>query len=160
MLLDLSDYATLKTYFQDIATSHVDIDNFFDGENEAFNNSLKSSEYSTVLWLYPYEQISIVDNLSDNHYANHPVTIYLYAKSDDESFAKRKEKYEELVGIAKQIMAKMLIDFWNGDIMTTMNGYQYGMTDDVRGANKFVGCRLDINFQYPARLMYNESKWT
>jgi len=159
MALNLYDYTTLKQYFATLATSHVDIVGFKFGDIDVIINDLKSDFPLPLLWLQPPGASSVLDPLSDNHTGNLKTAFYIFDRATEETFALRQAKYVTLEGIAKDILSKMLQDWTAGIINTRFADVVFGPVEDIKGATCLMGCRVDISFQVPMRLIYNELKW-
>jgi len=159
MALTVIDYDSLRQYFSNVAASHVDINSFKFGDIDVILNSMKSDLSLPVLWLQVHDPVTIIDNLSDNFMGDKKTSIYIMDSAPDETFSNRQAKYVELESIARDIISKILLDWNNGDIFTRFSNFVYGPMEDIKGSVRLIGCRIDLNFQVPMRLVYNEAKW-
>ena len=74
-MLDLTDEQSYKDYFQNVATSHVDITGFKFGDEEELAVAAKTGLDSMVLWADRTRPVEMIDNRSDNFLANRTSTI-------------------------------------------------------------------------------------
>lgn len=159
MAIQIVDYDSLKQYFSNVATAHLDINSFHFGDSETFMNAVKSNMDVPVIWLDIHDPVTVIDNLSDNFMGEKKTSIYIIDVAIDDKYTSRQAKYVELEAIAKDVISRILRDWNNGDLFTKFSNYVYGPMSDIKGAVRYIGCRIDLNFQVPLRLAYNEAKW-
>lgn len=157
--MDLTNLQEYHDYFEDIATSHVDINDFHYGDEERLMEAARSNLSLPVLWLEPYQPVTVLDNFSDNQLGRVQGTVAVYMIPDSELHADEFTKLLACEGIIRDILGKMYKDWNDGTIMNELNNVRYGRSLDIIGATRLVGYRLDITILRPERLVYNEDKW-
>lgn len=157
MPFSIRNYNDYKTYFEGLATSHVDIQSFVYNEDENLANQLRSGDQGKppIMWLEAYE-LRVNDELSDNYIGNATGALAIIQKISDDMPADQAERQcEEIV---TQLMSKMQLDHQNGEITAQFNAFSYATIDPVF-ADRLRGVRLQFNFFIPLNLAYDEDKW-
>jgi len=161
MIIRMTTFADAILYFQQLATSHVDISSYFFGDSERLQNNVKSGLKLPVLYQEPYQPVSVIDAYSDNHLGNVSHSIVIYDKADSKKFSDEDAAYASCEQIAKELIGKLLKDFHDGTLNIDLSSFKYGQAEDqIWGATRLIGCRLDIVYQRPERFIYDEDKWT
>lgn len=157
--MNLTNFDEAKQYFQDLAGSHVDIASFHYGDQEILQSASRSNLKLPVLWLEPYQPVVVQDNFSDNHLGLVTTTVAIYTKSESEKYEDVDDAYSKCEAIIKDIISKLIKDYNEGEIVISLNGFKYGQAEDLMGATRLIGCRLDISYYRPERFVYDENKW-
>jgi len=159
-MIDLTNFDEYVSYFSGLAASHTDVSSFFIGEMEHFQNEIKSNLQPRVLWLEPYQPVTVQDAISDNHLGQVNCSMVVYGVAESEAFADSRTEYKNCEAVVKDIMSRMLKDYNEGIIMLrSLQGWTYGQAEDIVGSTRLVGCRFDWNYMRPERLAYNVAKW-
>lgn len=159
MLLNLTDPASIKTYFSALATSHVDIDSFKYGNEKIIQAGVRTEIKGTVLWCDHPEPVTIRNQQADNYLGQYKATFVIMSKQPKLE-SDRDTHLAAMEAIARQIIAKMIVDYSNSELAIDINQYNFGiMADHMEGANAFAGIRVDYHWQAPVDITYNEAKW-
>lgn len=158
-MIDFTVPTAIKNYFEALAASHVDIDEFVYGDNDVIQGIVKSRELGTFLWLTYKSEIQLLDSISDNILGKIPNTLMVLAKAPSELHADQETTTGNSEIIVRDIISKLYLDYQSGEITTELGGYKFGEAEPVFGANKFIGTWLDFNIIRPEKLIYNPAKW-
>lgn len=157
--MDLTTLREAKDYFSRIADEHVDINGYHYGDMSVLQQAVRSVLKLPVLWQEPYLPVIVEDNLSDNHTGVVTQTVAIYTKPDSDKHESLEEAYELCEQIVKDIIGRMLRDHTQGNIKHRPGSFKYGQSEDLVGSTRLIGCRLDITYLRPERLIYDENKW-
>lgn len=152
------DYQSFKDYFSNVATSNVDIADFKYGDNEKIINEIRSSTVLPCLYLLPYIPIKMDERFSDRQ-AGLIQSTFMLLDTKPKKYDDQQTRYKELEAICLQIIAKIDIDNQNGDVNMDRSGFQWGEYEHIFGATIMWGCRMDVRFFIPLRIIYDQSKW-
>ncbi len=161
MALSLADFNTYKSYFLALANSHVDITNFVFADEGQMNSIIRSAKLGKVMWLDPYDQVQLLDSISDNFIEQYPAAFTI-ASAKPAKFTDQDTLYQECEAIVKDIVARMLMDYQSDPqvLVTQLSSYKFAPAEATFGATPLYGCRLEFTFTAPAALTYNPAKWT
>ncbi len=157
--MDLTDFQQYYDYFLALSQSHVDINGFHFGDKDVMINDIRSALQPPVMWLEPYQPVDMIDPLSDNHIESVRGTLAIYDVPASEKFDDMRNTYKSCEIIVKDIIAKLLQDYYSNNILLELSNIRYGEAESLFSATKIIGCRLDFNFMRPARLVFDPAKW-
>lgn len=162
----LTNLATYRSYFQAIATSHVDIDGFKWGDKDVLRNDNRSDMPEKLLWVQPYESVRFLDAGSDNVQKVKLARVAYMIVPDSEKFSDEDAALDVCEALIEQIVAKILLDKRGSDgagewslLITRITSFTAGPVEYKFGGTKYIGYELKIEFQDPANLTYNPEKW-
>ncbi len=161
MALSLADFNTYKSYFLALSGSHVDITDFVFADEMEMNSIIRSAKLGKVMWLDPYDQVQLLDSISDNFIEQYPGALTV-ASAKPGKFADQDILYQECESIVKDVIAKLLMDYQADPqvLVTQLSSYKFAPAEATFGATTLYGCRLEFTFTAPAGLTYNPAKWT
>lgn len=162
----LTDEQSYKDYFQALATSHVDITGFKFGDEEELNVAAKTGfpppsggiEGGLTLWADRHRPVELRDDRSDNYLGERTATLMVMGV-DPEVYEDQHALYLECESIVTDFISKLLKDYNEGLISTLFSRYKWGEGEIELSSTAYRGCRLDITWQSPVDLTYNEAKW-
>lgn len=157
-MIDFTNPTAIKDYFEALAASHVDIDNFVFGDKLVMGNDVRSTEYGTILWLDYHQPVQLIDRKSDDIEGRIPDTLMIL-KVAPELFEDQESAVDDTEIIVRDIISKLYKDNQEGEITTELDGYKFGETEVTFGSTRFIGTRLDFNLIRPEKLIYNQAKW-
>lgn len=157
--MNLTNFDEARQYFRDIATKHIHINSYHFGDAERLQAQVRSALKLPVLWQEPYLPVTVQDPLSDNHTGLVTQTIAIYTKAGSDKYEDQEEAYKLCETIIKDIIGRMINDNHTGLITHELQGFRYGEAEDLMGATRLIGCRLDIQYFRPERLIYDMNKW-
>lgn len=157
-MLQLNNKESYISYFQSIADSHTEINDFHFGEVDIIQNNLKSDVIYPVLWLEPYAEIRVRDAKSDNFLGVRACSLTILGKPESESFEDIDSFEAFCENVIIDILSKLLRDFNNNDVLTDINGYIISRIRPTFSDHLF-GAHLEFNYVSPLKLIYNSDKW-
>jgi hypothetical protein len=169
--LKLTDLASCKTYFANIATLHKEVDVFKWGDLELVQKNnrsgMKSETGSRVLWAKPYDGADYQDAGSDNAVKNKLFELrYMLPCRDTAPQSEKEAAATATEAVIEQIVARMLRDKRGGMVgdKWTMVAFRVaGMKTEnfeiTVGSTHYIGCELQLTFQDNTHLAYDETKW-
>lgn len=159
MPLSLTTISTLKTYFNALAISHVDIDELKFGDDEVIKTANRSDIQPKPLWVQPYEDFSLDDNLDDNILIKKEITLTYLKVPASELFADVQAAKEECEIVIKQVIAKLLKDKRDIVFVTQVSNWKGKLADYNIGGTHYCGCELTMQIKDNAGLTYDAAKW-
>lgn len=165
--IKLTNLASYKAYFAAIAASHVDIDGFKWGDKDVIKNDNRSDMQPRILWASPYDKVRYGDKLSDNVHKIKTARVAYLIVPDSEKFSDQELAFEFCEAVIEQILAKInkdkrgveAADSWDL-LITDLNSWTSGPVEMKVGSTNYIGWELQMNFQDPTNLTYNELKWS
>jgi hypothetical protein len=170
--LKLTNLASYKAYFADIATKHLDIDGFKWGNKDVIRNDNRSDLAAKFLWAMPYDNAKYGDKSSDNVHKTKTARVAYMIIPESEKFSDEDAAFDFCEGVIEQILAKMLVDKrgamvaagdppvseWNM-IVTDINSWSSGPVEHKLGSTRYIGWELKISFSDNTNLAYDATKW-
>lgn len=170
--LRLTNLASYRSYFQDIATKHKEIDGFKWGDKDVIRNDNRSDLPSRFLWAAPYDNTKYGDKLSDNVHKIKTARVAYMIVPASELFAHEDEAFDACEAVIEQILAKIMVDkrgahVTSGDppvtawtmLATDINSWTSGPVQKTIASTRYIGWELQINFIDNTNLAYDASKW-
>lgn len=158
--LTLYDWQSLRDYFGLLATEHVNVRDYGAGDPARLMDRAKSDLSLPVMWLAgPEPPVRVLDNRSDNPIGVMRLTLYVYGQATSEKYSDEDTTYKAMELIVRQVMARMWKEKGEGKVAVDFANWGYGMAEDVIGAVRMVGCRLDLEVMTPLRLTYSADIW-
>ncbi len=159
MPLSLTTISTLKTYFNALAISNVDIDELKFGNDEVIKTSNRSDIAARPLWVQEYEAFTFEDNIADNILISKEITLTYLKVPTDESFANIQAAQEECELVMKQVIAKLLKDKREVLLVTQVSNWRGEVGMAMIGSTKYCMCELTMQIKDNAGLIYDAAKW-
>lgn len=159
MALTLTTISTLKTYFNALSISNVDIDELKFGNDEVIKTANRSDLQPRPLWVQPYEDFSLEDNLADNILITKQITLTYFKVPATESFADLEAAKEACEIVMKQVIAKLLKDKRDILFVTQVSNWRGKTGDYTIGGTHYCGCELTMQIKDNAGLIYDAAKW-
>jgi len=158
-MLQLTDFNSYKAYFEGLAVSHVDIKESVFGDTEVLLNKVKAGFQTPFIFIERYKPPIILDQNSDNYLSSKIFSVVVYTTPSSEKFSDQDAAYSTCESIALDLISKLLKDYNEGLIVCSFKNFKYGEVEPPMGGNKYVGCRLELNYSNPEGLAYNPAKW-
>ncbi len=153
----ITDPATYKTYFETIATEHVDIDGFIYGDDDVQKNEIRTWD-GIKLWLEDPSRIKPIGPNIDNLLKEKRCSLWVGGSPPSASFEDIQTFYNQCQTIIEDIISRVLRDRQNQDLVTEVTSYEYGRAD-YNLSTQMVGCRWDFSYHDPSGYPFNEDKW-
>lgn len=153
----LTNYASYKAYFENIATAHKDLQSFVFNDDQNVIDELRSGNAGRppILWLEAY-QARLNDDHSDNFLGMKSGALVILDIPDDHRPADQVEADCEQLAI--DVMARMYRD-WNAGILhSKFNGFSWVPVDPLF-TDRFRGIRMEFNFHNSIDLAFDPAKW-
>lgn len=165
--LKLTSLSSLKTYFGQLASEHVDIGGFRYGDDKVIKNDNRSSLPNSFLWVAPYELSRYGDNFSDNVMKTKPVALSFMKVRESEKFSTEQEDYEFCESVMEQVMARIIRDKrgemvgsdWTM-LVTSISSAVGRPVEAIIGSTRYLGWELKLDFMDNTNLAYDAAKWT
>jgi len=165
--LKLTNLASYKQYWQDIATKHKLLNGAsYYGDKDVVSNELRSNAKTLFLWITPYPGTKYGDQLSDNIVKKKTATVAVMKKVDDNKFATVENTFQYCEAIVEDIVSKLIKDNAGEDVsgVWTMisintNTIQSQPVEQIFGSLHYIGCELSVEFNDNTALQYDASKW-
>lgn len=157
-MLNLTNEDSYKSYFEAIATQHISITQFKFGDEDVIRTAAKTGLQEKTLWADRHQPTEIRDERFDNYLGERQATIMVMSP-DKEKYADQQVIFNTCEVIITDIISRILKDFNAGLLSTQFNRYKYGEGEIELGSTRYRGCRLDLFWEAPVDLGYNEDKW-
>jgi hypothetical protein len=164
--LKLTNLASYKAYFADIAAKHKMIDGYKWGDKKVIANDSRSDLAARFLWAMPYEDAKYGDKGSDNVVKTKKARVAYMIVPDSELFADEEEAFDFCEEVIEQILAKIYMDKRGADvsgewtmIATSIDSWTTGPVQKTIGSTKYIGWEMELNFIDNTNLAYDASKW-
>ena len=164
--LRLTNLASYRTYFQAVATSHVDIAGFQYGDMDVVRTNNRSDMLENFLWVLPYESVRYSDAYSDNIQKIKQARIAYMKVPASEKFSDEDLAFDACEQVIEEIVAKIIRDKRGEDVagtwtmlLTRIASFTAGPVEKKVGSTKYIGYELKIDFQDNTNLAYNPAKW-
>jgi hypothetical protein len=169
--LKITDLASCKTYFANIATLHKEVDVFKWGDLELIQKNnrsgMKSETGSRVLWAKPYDGAEYQNEASDNVIKNKVFELrYMQPCRETAPQDEKEAAASATEAVIEQIVARLIRDKRGamvGDEWTMVVFRVAGMKTEnfeiTVGSTHYIGCELQLTFQDNTHLAYDETKW-
>jgi hypothetical protein len=164
--LKLTNLASFKAYFADIANSHVAIDAFMWGDKDVIRNETRSLVMRSVLWAERYDNVRYADNLSDNIQKIKQARIGFFQVRDTEKFADEDAQFEFCESVIDDIIARIIKDKRGAQVDTewqlllaNISSATGSPAQVMIGSTNFIGWQLKIDIMDNTNLAYDASKW-
>lgn len=164
--LKLSNLASFKAYFQNIALSHVDIGAFKWGDRDVLRNDNRSEMPEKFLWAQYYDNVRYTAVHNDNKQKIKQSRVAYMKVRESEKFADEDADFEFCEGVIEQIIAKMDLDkrgaLVNGEwemIVANISSITTGPVEKKIGSTVYIGWELRIDISENTNLAYDASKW-
>lgn len=165
--LRLTNLASYRAYFLDIATKHIDIAGFQWGDEKVVQTNNRSNITGNFLWAKPYDKAQYVDKGSDNvHKRKVALVIYLEVRTKT-GFASVEAQYDHCEAMIEGIVARIHVDKRGKDvggqwqmIATDINSFSARPVEHLIGSTPYVGFELEMTFSDNAHLEYDKEKWS
>lgn len=162
----LTNLASLKAYFADIAAKHKEINDFKWGDKKVVNNDNKSDLQDGFLWAQRYDRVRYSDLGSDNVNKLKPAKIGFFKTANSEVFADEDACFDFCESVIEDIIARMLRDKRGSEVagqwemlVTRISSITTGPVEFAAGSTKYLGWEMTIEFMDNTNLAYNASKW-
>lgn len=153
----LTDQTAYRTYFQGIATAHVEIDGFLYGDMDVQHNEIRTWK-GTKLWLEEPNRIKPIGPNIDNLLKEKRCSLWIGGVPPSAKYSDVHAYYLACEKIVEDIIARVLRDRQNQDLVTEVQSYEYGRAD-YNLSTEMVGCRWDFSYMDPTGYAYNTLKW-
>ncbi len=155
----LENKASYKVYFNQIANSNTDIENFLYADDHSVKDKIKDKTGFT-LWLEPLEPSNVSSNI-DNHQTrrNASLNIVLPVKESSPTHLQLEEHEEQCEEVVQEVISKMLEDSNHHIIHLDINSIKFGPGNFSFLSTQYVGCRLEFSYTQSSHLTINPSKW-
>lgn len=157
--LTLTTISTLKTYFNALAVSHVDIDALKFGDEDVIQNANRSDMSPKTLWVQEYETFNFDDQLIDNIQIRKEIKLLYMKVAASEKFSDLQAAKEECEIVMKQVVAKMLKDKATLVFATQVSNWSGKVGYWDIGSTKYCGCEITMQIRDNAGLVYDAAKW-
>ena len=163
--MNLNSEDNYKSYFESLATSHVDVAYFrFGDEKDKSVEQRSGMQGGLMLWLDYYPPIQLAgqaDNFLGEIVAD--FTVMQAVSDKKESREEQQVKYLACEEIMQQLLARIACDYQN-DVLTNLpiyNRSRFGRIVDTQyGATTYTGCTAELPFYVPLKMEYDPTKWT
>lgn len=159
MALSLTTISTLKTYFNALAVSNVDIDELKFGDDEVIKTANRSDILPRPLWVQEYEDFTFEDELADNILIRKEITLTYLKVPATPSFNDKQLAMEQCEIVMKQVVAKLLKDKRDILLVSTISGWKGKVGQYQIGSTLYCGCELTMQIKDNAGLIYDAAKW-
>jgi hypothetical protein len=164
--LKLTNLATYKAYFADIATKHKEIDGYKWGDKDVIRNDNRSDMPARVLWAVPYDKARYGDRMSDNVNKTKVARVAYLVVPDSEKFSDEDAAFDLCEAVIEQIIAKIYVDkrgamnagVWEM-IATDISSWSSSPVEMIIASTKYIGWELQMNFMDNTNLEYDPAKW-
>lgn len=165
-MINFSDEEAYKSYFQALATSHVDIDFFFFGDEDNHidvQRTKGTSEDGITMWLDHYPPIQAGERDSNTGTIKAEFTIMKNGSRNNNDEADLQAIRKECEDITQQVLAKIMKD--HNDAIGPSNeplieSAVFGpMQSHVISGNRYEGTLCQVDFTVPLKFDYDETKW-
>lgn len=161
--MNFSDEQAFKAYFEALATSHMDIDQFIFGTVDEASKQVKNIT-GTILWLDHYRPIRAAGQ-KDTHAGKLTAEFTVMQPGSERTLT--TEALDALLkaceDIVQQVFAKILYDHDQTIGPGAHPDYpslQFGrMEGSLLAGTEFEGTAAQIDFFIPLKLDYNPDKW-
>ncbi len=157
-MLQDSDLQTYTRYFEDIASSHKEIDQFLCGDKKMAEKQMIISSKGKILWLAPLEPISFSsDNKEESSINDYHCSVYICQDKRENSTPEQViKKVGQCEKIVKQVRAKLLKDYNEGTINTNFWKFKYKTINELAlNGQTMCGIKLEFNFKTPTFIKYD-----
>jgi hypothetical protein len=163
--LKLTDLATCKSYFSNIASLHKQIDTFRWGEKDLIQKNNRSNLGARILWVKPYDGADYQGDGTDNIIKNKVLELRYMLPIQNNQEA-REAAATDTEAVIEQILAKMFRDkrgeiiagAWTA-IVFRVSAIKTDLFEITIASTLYAGCELQITFQDNTHLAYDETKW-
>lgn len=163
--LKLTNLASVKAYWQTIASAHKLIEGYKWGAMDVVKNDSRSDLAKTFLWAQPYENFRYAGN-GDTAIKHKPISIAVFTVPASKLFADIDAAYDYAEAIIEDIVSKLLIDkkgAMNGGnwemIATEISTWKGKPVEHMIGSTLYIGCELTIEYMDNKNFGYDASKW-
>lgn len=155
-MYDLTDIASYKSYWENLASDHKLITSFTYGDQDVQNAEAITWE-GTKLWLWPYGPVRVVDNLGDNYMQQKEGSVFV-GGPEPEAYEDQDTRFNQCETIVKQLISRMLRDRAAGTLITRVNNWTFERSE-IDLSTKMIGYQLRFFFDDPTGFEYNENDW-
>lgn len=162
----MTDEQAYKAYFQGLATSHADIDNFLFGDEEEMVRVQRSGSEATgiCLWLDYHQPIRGAGS-HDNAVGRLTAEWVVMQPAHKNNFttAELQIKLKECEDIVQQMFAKIMYDYQTDVIAQEPDwlSMQFGrMQQHTFAGTSYEGIAAQIDFIVNVNTEFNQAKWT
>lgn len=160
MSLQLNTYLGYRTYFQNLATQHVDIDGFQYGEDKVISFNNRSGLPKVFLHCLPYEKARYAGPNLDQQYRRKRARYAVMKVRGGDTFQHENDDFIFLEAIALQINARMLYrDKLSLDVMVDVNSIEMDPFESTLGSTKYRGIEVGMDVMDNAGMSLNVNKW-
>jgi hypothetical protein len=164
--LKLTNLASYRAYFADVAVKHKQIDAYKWGDESVINNDVRSDFPKRILWAQPYENYRYDGNQSDNINKNKTARVGYFVIPVSKSFADIEAAYIVCESVIEDIISKILMDKRGADVngvwtllATNINSFKVTLVEYTFGSTWCIGCELELEFSDNTNLVYDPNKW-
>jgi hypothetical protein len=166
-MIRLTNMASYKAYFKDIATKHVDIAGYQWGDETVIKTNNRSNITGNFLWARPYEKAQYGDKGSDNVHKRKVALVSYFEARNKTLFSSVEAQVDHCEAIIEEIVARIILDKQGKDvagvwqmIVTDINSFSTRPVEYEASSTPYIGCELELTFSDNANLEYNKEKWT
>lgn len=165
-VIKLTNLASYRAYWQDIANKHKEVDGFRYGDKDVLKNDNRSDMPARLLWATPYERVPFEDRGSDNVQKVKKARVAYLKNAASEMFSDIDTCFDECEAVIEQILAKVYQDKRGADVagnwtmlVTDITSWKMGPVEMKIGSTQYYGWELEMNFKDNTNLAYDASKW-
>jgi hypothetical protein len=165
-VINLTDLASFKAYFQNIAAQHQEILGFKWGGKIVLKTATKSNLVNKFLFAQPYDSARYAGADVDNLKKVKTARIGFFQTSASEKFDDEQAAYEFCEKIIEDVVSRILNDkagqLVGEDWQMIIANIQSMKAEPVKltlGSTKFIGCDLVVDILDNANLEFDASIW-
>ena len=153
----LTDNDAYENYFRALATQHKEIDGFLYGDEDVQLNATRAWK-GIKLWLEEPNRARPVGPNTDNLLKDKRCSLWVGGSPPSSKYADVQAYYNKCEKIVEDIIARVLRDRQNQDLVSEITSYEYGMARYTL-STELVGCRWDFSYLDPTGYPYKEENW-
>lgn len=162
--LKLTNLASYKAYFANIALKHKEIDGFKWGDLDVVKNDNRSDIVSRFLWAKPYDNFRYSGE--DNIIKIKPAVVGFFIVPASHGFSDIETAYDFCESVMEDVVAKLYQDKrgsmvgGNWEMLATkISSFKGRPVQEEFGSTKYIGFELTFEFSDNTNLAFNAAKW-
>lgn len=159
-MLSLNSYLGYRTYFQNIATQHVDINGFKYGNEAVVQNASRKGLEQVYLHCLPYEKARYAGPNIDQQYRRKRARYAIMKVAGKVTFEQENEVIDFCEAIALQVNARLIYkDKLELKVMIDISSLEMTPVTDVIGSTKYMGIEVGVDIMDNPGMSLNLNKW-
>lgn len=153
----VTSFSSLIAYFQNLASSHVDINDFVHGPSRRILEKNRSSLNYPVLWLET-PGVDFWDNGANWMDGTRSSAFLILKHADPNDFDAQDTVYAETEEMALQVLAKMIKDHKAKTFRFDLNSCSMRAVSTLHVNTEF-GWRVEFDLENTVKICYDQTKW-